>query len=62
MRVLEAADTCGGVRNAGKLHGALRDWKHEGNTLDSEGKSDSELSKVVSCKYMDYILRVCQAA
>ena len=30
-RVSEAMDACGSVENVGKLHGALRDWKHEGN-------------------------------
>ena len=38
MRVSEAADTCGSVRNAGKLHGALRDWKHKGNATGFWGK------------------------
>jgi len=30
-RVSEATDACGSVGNVGKLHGALRDRKHEGN-------------------------------
>ena len=45
MRVLEAMDTCGSVRNVGKLPGALRDWKHEGNTT---GLSGGKLCKVLN--------------
>ena len=33
MRVSKAADACGSVGNVGKLHGALRDRKREGETL-----------------------------
>ena len=48
MRGSEAVDACGGVGNVGELHRALRDQKRERNTLDSERKSDSELSEVLS--------------
>ena len=48
MRVLKAMDACSSVKSMGELHSALRDRKHERNALDSEGKSDSKLSKVPS--------------
>ena len=38
MRVTKAADACGGVGNAGELHGALRDRKREGETVEFWGK------------------------
>ena len=48
VRVRKATHTCGSVRNAGKLHGTLRDWKCEGKALDSERKSGSEILLVLS--------------
>ena len=48
MRVTKAADACGGVGNAGELHGALRDRKHEGKAVGFWGKVWLKYSKVVS--------------
>ena len=39
MKVLEAVDNCSGLENVGKLHGALKDWKHKGKALDCLGGS-----------------------
>ena len=58
--VTKAADACGGVGNAGELHGALRDRKCEGKAVGFWGKVWLKYFKVLKVDTWYYIVKVCE--